>query len=174
MMFARRLAVEASLSPTTSGLPESRRGSTVADTDGQFRDVSSSQELEANATVSAIEPRSSPAPSRGRRTNRTTRTATRGTRSTRLQVEVEAPKKSPSDRASPAEEDEEMEDAEEEDEGTDAAKEDSEGSEEPEAETGGSEKPRSTRTQSSKAKQKEKKSAATGGGTATRRTGRRR
>ncbi|KAL1856732.1 hypothetical protein Plec18170_003703 [Paecilomyces lecythidis] len=153
MMFARRLAVEASLSPTTSGLPESRRGSTVADTD---------------------EPRSSPAPSRGRRTNRTTRTATRGTRSTRLQVEVEAPKKSPSDRASPAEEDEEMEDAEEEDEGTDAAKEDSEGSEEPEAETGGSEKPRSTRTQSSKAKQKEKKSAATGGGTATRRTGRRR
>ncbi|GAD96536.1 CT20 family protein [Paecilomyces variotii No. 5] len=152
MMFARRLAVEASLSPTTSGQPESRRGSTVADTD---------------------EPRSSPAPSRGRRTNRTTRTATRGTRSTRLQVEVEAPKKSPSDRASP-EEDEEMEDAEEEDEGTDAAKEESEGSDEPEAETGGSEKTRSTRTQSSRAKQKEKKGAGTGGGTATRRTGRRR
>lgn len=37
LMFERRLAVEASLSPTTSGPPESRRGSTVADTDGQFK-----------------------------------------------------------------------------------------------------------------------------------------
>ncbi|KAJ9285006.1 hypothetical protein DTO027B5_8508 [Paecilomyces variotii] len=153
LMFERRLAVEASLSPTTSGPPESRRGSTVADTD---------------------EPRSSPAPSRGRRTNRNTRTATRGTRSTRLQVEVEALKKSPSDRASPAEEDDEMEDAEEDEEGTDGAKEDSEGSEEPEAEAGGSEKTRSTRTQSSRTKQKEKKSTGTSGGTTTRRTGRRR
>lgn len=36
LMFARRLALEGSSSPATSGHPESRRGSTVADTDGQL------------------------------------------------------------------------------------------------------------------------------------------
>lgn len=34
LMFSRRLAAERSSSPATSGHPESRRGSTVADTDG--------------------------------------------------------------------------------------------------------------------------------------------
>lgn len=36
MMFERRLATEASSSPVTSRHAESRRGSTVADTDGKF------------------------------------------------------------------------------------------------------------------------------------------
>lgn len=35
MMFERRLAMEGSSSPVTSRLAESRRGSTVADTDGK-------------------------------------------------------------------------------------------------------------------------------------------
>lgn len=35
MMFERRLATEASSSPVTSRHAESRRGSTVADTDGK-------------------------------------------------------------------------------------------------------------------------------------------
>ncbi|KAJ5391707.1 hypothetical protein N7509_007197 [Penicillium cosmopolitanum] len=67
MMFEKRLALEGSSSPITSPHPESRRGSTVADTD---------------------EPRSSPAPSRGRKSDRGTRQAGRATRSTRLQVEI--------------------------------------------------------------------------------------
>jgi hypothetical protein len=36
MMFERRLAMEGSPSPVPSGHAESRRGSTVADTDGAF------------------------------------------------------------------------------------------------------------------------------------------
>ncbi|KAL2000881.1 hypothetical protein VTN02DRAFT_2522 [Thermoascus thermophilus] len=155
LMFARRLALEGSSSPATSGHPESRRGSIVADTD---------------------EPRSSPAPSRGRRGNRG-RHSTRGTRSTRLQVEIEAPKKGSSDRVSAADEDEDMEDAgandeEGDEEGTDGGKEDSEGEDELEAETGGSPTTRNTRTQASRTKQKEKKTSGVGPG--TRRTGRRR
>lgn len=34
LMFERRLAMEGSVSPVNSPLPESRRGSTAADTDG--------------------------------------------------------------------------------------------------------------------------------------------
>ncbi|KAL2220986.1 CT20 family protein [Thermoascus aurantiacus ATCC 26904] len=152
LMFARRLALEGSSSPATSGHPESRRGSTVADTD---------------------EPRSSPAPSRGRRANRGTRA--RGTRSTRLQVEIEAPKKGSSDRVSAADEDEEMEDAaandeEGDEEGTDGGKEDSEAEDELEAETGGSPTTKSTRTQTSRSKQKK----PSGAGPGARRAGRRR
>lgn len=40
MMFERRLATEASSSPVTSRHADSRRGSTVADTDGKFCFVS--------------------------------------------------------------------------------------------------------------------------------------
>lgn len=36
MMFERRLAMEGSASPSHSTHAESRRGSTVADTDGEF------------------------------------------------------------------------------------------------------------------------------------------
>ncbi|KKA23290.1 hypothetical protein T310_2649 [Rasamsonia emersonii CBS 393.64] len=130
LMFSRRLAAERSSSPATSGHPESRRGSTVADTD---------------------EPRSSPAPPRGRRGK-----AGRRGRATRLQVEVENPKKPSSDRASAANEDEEMEDAganedEGDEEGTDGGKEDSE-EEEAEAEAASSPAMRNARTQSSRSK----------------------
>ncbi|KAL1969376.1 hypothetical protein VTN77DRAFT_9569 [Rasamsonia byssochlamydoides] len=136
LMFSRRLAAERSSSPAESGQPESRRGSTVGDTD---------------------EPRSSPAPSRGRR-GKGPRTTTRGTRTTtRLQVEVENLKKPSSDRASAADEDEEMEDAaaanedEGDEEATDGGKEDSE-EEEAEAEAASSPATRNTRTQTSRGK----------------------
>ncbi|KAJ6116800.1 hypothetical protein N7512_006525 [Penicillium capsulatum] len=149
MMFARRLALEGSSSPVTSRQAESRRGSTVADTD---------------------EPRSSPAPSRGRKSNRNTRQPARETRSTRLQVEIGT---SSSDKISDEEEDSVEESGandegdEEGEEGTDGAR-DSEGDEEAGSEKGGS---RSTRAQTSRSKQKDKR-ASTGAG--TRRTGRRR
>ncbi|QKX62337.1 uncharacterized protein TRUGW13939_09496 [Talaromyces rugulosus] len=151
MMFARRLASRRSESADTSTHPESRRGSTVADTD---------------------EPNSSPAPSRGRR-GKSTRSSTRGTRTTRLQVEVEKP--SPSH----ASEDEEMEDAdanegddEEGDENTDGGEDNEE--EEQDAETPSSPAARNTRTQTTKSNKKDKKGANTAAGATTRRTGRRR
>ncbi|KAH8698427.1 chromatin modification-related protein EAF7-domain-containing protein [Talaromyces proteolyticus] len=150
MMFARRLAAQRSESPETSTHQGSRRGSTVADTD---------------------EPRSSPAPSRGRR-GKSTRASTRGTRSTRLQVEVEKP------TPNPASEDEEMEDVDanegddEDEENTDAGEEDNE-EEEQDEEAPSSPAARNTRTQATKSK-KEKKGTGTATGAATRRTGRRR
>lgn len=99
-----------------------------------------------------LEPRSSPAPPRGRRG----KAARRGTRAARLQVEVENLKKPSSDRASAANDDEEMEDAganedEGDEEGTDGGKEDSE-EEEAEAEAASSPATRNARTQSSRAK----------------------
>ncbi|KAJ5682441.1 hypothetical protein N7462_005606 [Penicillium macrosclerotiorum] len=147
MMFERRLAMEGSSSPISQPA-ESRRGSTVADTD---------------------EPRSSPAPSRGRKSNRSTRQPTRETRSTRLQVEVSSGSQG---KASDEEEDsgEETganEEGDEGDEGSEGEK-DSDGEEE-ESEKGGS---RSTRAQASRSKQKDNKKASTS--TAARRTGRRR
>ncbi|RAO66068.1 uncharacterized protein BHQ10_002080 [Talaromyces amestolkiae] len=150
MMFAKRLAAERSESPETSVHPESRRGSTVADTD---------------------EPRSSPAPSRGRR-GKPTRASTRGTRSTRLQVEIERPSS-----ASVGTEDEQMEDADVDDDGedegeSDAGDGDDNDAEEGDVETASSPATRSTRTQTAKSKKEKKGATATS--TTTRRTGRRR
>ncbi|OKL64072.1 hypothetical protein UA08_00786 [Talaromyces atroroseus] len=152
MMFAKRLAAERSESPETSIQAESRRGSTVADTD---------------------EPRSSPAPSRGRR-GKPTRVSTRGTRSTRLQTEVEKPSSS-----APATEDEQIEDADgNEGDGEDEGDSDvGEGevdndADEQDMEAASSPATRSTRTQTAKSKKDKKGSTATS--TTTRRTGRRR
>ncbi|KAJ5082495.1 hypothetical protein N7532_011538 [Penicillium argentinense] len=156
MMFERRLALEGSSSPI-SPHPESRRGSTVADTD---------------------EPRSSPAPSRGRKSNRGTRQAGRETRSTRLQVEIGTDsqgKPSDDDDAESGEEsaanDEGEGEANEEDEaeeGSDGGMKESDGDEDDSESKGGS---RSTRAQTSRFKQKEKKTSTN---TGTRRTARRR
>ncbi|KAJ5578254.1 uncharacterized protein N7459_007218 [Penicillium hispanicum] len=149
MMFERRLAMEGSSSPVTSRQAESRRGSTIADTD---------------------EPRSSPAPSRGRKSNRGTRQKTRETRSTKLQVEIgndDQEKASDEDGDSGDDTGGNDEGEEEGDEGTDGAR-DSDGEEEAEEEKGGS---RSTRAQTSRTKQKDKRASTS---TGTRRTGRRR
>ncbi|BCR86403.1 uncharacterized protein ACHE_30390A [Aspergillus chevalieri] len=137
MMFERRLATEDSASPT-SGRAESRRGSTVADTD---------------------EARSSPAPSRGRKSTRGRPPGTRGTRAKRFQAEESRKSAATVDDEEDSEEEEADEDA------SDAAKEDSE-IEDDEEEAGDSPNPRSTRAQTSRSKR--------GGGTGTRRTGRRR
>ncbi|CAG8907897.1 unnamed protein product [Penicillium egyptiacum] len=144
MMFERRLAMEESLSPVTSRASRaggSRRGSTVADTD---------------------EPRSSPAPSRGRKS----RTSTRGTRSTRLQVEI-----GPGSQGKVSDEGGDSEDTGANDEDDEEGEEGSEGhsdEDEGEGEKGGS---RSTRAQTSRSKAKDKRPST---GTATRRTARRR
>lgn len=168
MMFAKRLAAERSESPETSVHPESRRGSTVADTDGKR--YGNTRVARSELTCFA-EPRSSPAPTRGRR-GKPTRASTRGTRSTRLQVEIERPSS-----ASVGTEDEQMEDAEDEDDvedeaDSDAGDADDNDAEEGDAETASSPATRSTRTQTAKSK-KDKKGAAAAS-TTTRRTGRRR
>lgn len=145
MMFERRLAMEESLSPVTSRASRaggSRRGSTVADTD---------------------EPRSSPAPSRGR----ISRPSTRGTRSTRLQVEIGPGSQGKvSDEGGDSAEDTGAndEDDEEGEEGEEGISDEDEG----EGEKGGS---RSTRAQTSRSKAKDNRPST---GTATRRTARRR
>ncbi|KAI9374959.1 chromatin modification-related protein EAF7-domain-containing protein [Aspergillus egyptiacus] len=127
LMFERRLAMGGSPSPAPSGQPESRRGSTVADTD---------------------EPRSSPAPSRGRKTGRGGRPAGRGTRSSRLQMEVEPRQES---SVSDDDENESDEDNEESDEDeSDAGKEDSEDDEDGDA--GSSPTGRSTRARTSRSR----------------------
>ncbi|KAF7113678.1 hypothetical protein CNMCM5793_003034 [Aspergillus hiratsukae] len=145
LMFERRLAMEGSASPNPSAQAESRRGSTIADTD---------------------EPRSSPAPSRGRKGTRGARQGTRGTRSTRLQVEIESRK-----GVGTGEEDVGSEGTgandEGDEEGSDAAQEDSE-DDEAEGDAGGSPTTRSTRAQTTKSRR------GRGGGTGTRRGGRRR
>ncbi|KAL4895941.1 chromatin modification-related protein EAF7-domain-containing protein [Aspergillus ambiguus] len=138
MMFERRLAMEGSASPSHSTHAESRRGSTVADTD---------------------EPRSSPAPPRGRKAARGGRHSTRGTRSSRLQVEVEPPRKDSGTAEEEEESDEDGGNEEGDEEGTDGAKEDSEPEDEGE---GGSPTTRSTRAQTTRSKQKEKKGTTTG------------
>ncbi|KAJ5481984.1 hypothetical protein N7475_000796 [Penicillium sp. IBT 31633x] len=149
MMFERRLAMEESLSPVTSRASRaggSRRGSTVADTD---------------------EPRSSPAPSRGRKSNRSARPSTRGTRSTRLQVEIgPGGQDKISDEGGDSAEDTGAndEDDEEGEEASEANTDEDEG----EGEKNGS---RSTRAQTSRSRAKEKKPPTS---TVTRRTGRRR
>ncbi|KAJ5793818.1 hypothetical protein N7457_000417 [Penicillium paradoxum] len=149
MMFERRLAMEGSLSPVTSRASRaggSRRGSTVADTD---------------------EPRSSPVPSRGRKSNRSARPATRGTRSTRLQVEIGPGSQGKvSDEGGDSAEDTGANDEDDED-GEDVSEGNSD-EDEGEGEKGGS---RSTRAQTSRSKAKDKKPSTS---TATRRTGRRR
>ncbi|KAJ5852490.1 Chromatin modification-related protein EAF7 [Penicillium soppii] len=149
LKFERRLAMEDSLSPVTSRTSraaDSRRGSTVADTD---------------------EPRSSPIPSRGRKSNLSARPSTRGTRSTRLQVEIgtESQGKA-SDEGGDSADDTGAndEDDEEGDEGSEGNSDEEDGEED----KGGS---RSTRAQTSRSKAKDKKPST---GTATRRTGRRR
>lgn len=174
MMFARRLAMEGSSSPVTSRTsrhPESRRGSTVADTDGKSTRLSMIWYWCRVLTRShCAEPRSSPAPSRGRKSNRTARQPARETRSTRLQTEVDPG--SQSKGSDEDDDDEEIssanEDIEEEgDEATDGAR-DSEGDEEADGEKG---ELRSTRAQTSRTKQKDKKASAS---TGNRRTARRR
>ncbi|KAJ5127018.1 hypothetical protein N7448_007797 [Penicillium atrosanguineum] len=156
MMFERRLAAEGSSSPETSRHAESRRGSTVANTD---------------------EPRSSPAPSRGRKSTRGTRSAARETRSTKLAVEVDSGSQgeaSDEDGKSDGEDtganDEGEEEGDEGSDGKDSDGEEEEAEEEKEEEKGGS---RSTRAKASTSKSKPKdKKASTS--TGTRRTARRR
>ncbi|KAJ5806595.1 uncharacterized protein N7503_004197 [Penicillium pulvis] len=148
LMFERRLATEGSSSPVMSRQADSRRGSTVADTD---------------------EPRSSPAPSRGRKSNRGTRQTGRETRSTRLHVEIGTggqEKASDEDLESDEDTGGNDDDDEEGEEGSDGKE--SEDEEEGDDEKEGS---RSTRAQTSRTKQKDKKPSAS---TGTRRTGRRR
>ncbi|KAJ0425891.1 chromatin modification-related protein EAF7-domain-containing protein [Aspergillus carlsbadensis] len=127
MMFERRLAMEGSPSPVPSGQAESRRGSTVADTD---------------------EPRSSPAPSRGRKPGRGGRSAGRGTRSSRLQVEVEPRQESSESEDEDVDSEEENEESDEE---SDVGKDDSE-EDEGEDDTGDSPTGRSTRARTSRSK----------------------
>ncbi|KAE8148934.1 chromatin modification-related protein EAF7-domain-containing protein [Aspergillus avenaceus] len=148
LMFERRLAMEGSVSPEHSTHAESRRGSTVADTD---------------------EPRSSPAPSRGRKPGRGGRQSTRGARASRLQVEVEAPRKALS-TGDDGETDDAGANEYGDEEASDGGKDDSEGDEDVEEDTGGSPTARSTRAQTTRTKQKEKRGSATG----TRRGSRRR
>ncbi|KAJ5987270.1 hypothetical protein N7451_011635 [Penicillium sp. IBT 35674x] len=147
LMFERRLATEGSSSPVMSRHADSRRGSTVADTD---------------------EPRSSPAPSRGRKSTRGTRQTARETRSTRLHVEIGTggqEKASDEDLESDEDTAGNDDDDEEGEEGSDGKEsEDEEGDDEKEGS-------RSTRAQTSRTKQKDKKPSAS---TGTRRTGRRR
>ncbi|KAJ5752892.1 hypothetical protein N7520_009809 [Penicillium odoratum] len=148
LMFERRLATEGSSSPVMSRHADSRRGSTVADTD---------------------EPRSSPAPSRGRKSTRGTRQTAPKTRSTRLHVEIGTgshEKLSESDLDSGEETPVNDDDEEEGEEGSDEKE--SEDEEEGDDEKEGS---RSTRAQTSRTKQKDKKPSTS---TGTRRTGRRR
>ncbi|RAL11105.1 uncharacterized protein BO97DRAFT_104635 [Aspergillus homomorphus CBS 101889] len=146
LMFERRLAMEGSPSPDPSGPAESRRGSTVADTD---------------------EPRSSPAPSRGRKPGRVGRQAGRGTRSSRFQVEVKPAEKGSGNGEEEGESAEESEEGD--DDASDAGKDDSDVDDEAD---GGSPTTRNTRAQTSRSKLKERKGA--GAGTGTRRGGRRR
>ncbi|GFF51765.1 chromatin modification-related protein EAF7 [Aspergillus udagawae] len=147
LMFERRLAMEGSASPNPSAQAESRRGSTIADTD---------------------EPRSSPAPSRGRKGTRSARQGTRGTRSMRLQVEIE-PRKGLGTGEEDVGSEETGANEEGDEEGSDGAQDDSE-EDEAEGDTGGSPTTRSTRAQTTKSRQK----GGRGGGTGTRRGGRRR
>ncbi|KAF9883725.1 hypothetical protein FE257_003017 [Aspergillus nanangensis] len=149
MMFERRLAMEGSASPDHSPGAESRRGSTVADTD---------------------EPRSSPAPSRGRKPSRGGRPSTRGTRSSRLQVEIERPRTESGSGDEDEDSDETGENEEGDEEGSDGAKDDSASEDEAEGDTRSSPTTRSTRAQTTRSKQKEKRGGATG----PRRGGRRR
>lgn len=162
MMFARRLATEASESPVASRAES--RGSNVADTDGSS---SLSFWIPLGARMlTRTEARSSPAPSRGRKSTRGR--PGRNTRTTR-QAEAEESKK---DTTAPGEDDEEGSDDEgagnedePEEETSDVAKEESDAEEEAEEEntTG----PRSTRAKTTRTKQKDK------GGTGGRRTRRR-
>ena len=111
----------------------------------------------------ATEPRSSPAPSRGR----ISRPSTRGTRSTRLQVEIGPGSQGKvSDEGGDSAEDTGAndEDDEEGEEGEEGISDENEG----EGEKGGS---RSTRAQTSRSKAKDNRPST---GTATRRTARRR
>lgn len=120
----------------------------------------------------AVEPRSSPAPSRGRKYNRGTRQAARETRSTRLQVEIGSGsqgKASDEDAESGEDSDLNDEDEEEAEEGSDGGKESDDEEEEESSDKGGS---RSTRAKASRSKPKDTKKASTS--TTTRRTGRRR
>ncbi|PGH32647.1 MRG-binding protein [[Emmonsia] crescens] len=131
MMFERRLAPEGSSSPPMSLAGGSGRASTVADTD---------------------EPRSSPAPSRGRRANRNTRATTRGTRSSRLHAEAENGKGRHNNKASPAKDEDTAEDGEEE-EGDEEGTETGEG-EDTDTQAADSAPARSTRTQATRGKAK--------------------
>ncbi|BCS26071.1 uncharacterized protein APUU_50782S [Aspergillus puulaauensis] len=141
MMFERRLAMEGSQSPAPSGQAESRRGSTVADTD---------------------EPRSSPAPPRGRKPGRG-RPPGRGTRSSRLHVAVETRQQSSEEEEEEAESEEEHGESEEEE--SDGAKEESE--DDGDGDAGSSPTGRSTRARTTQSKRGRR-----GGGVARR--GRRR
>ncbi|EPS25434.1 hypothetical protein PDE_00367 [Penicillium oxalicum 114-2] len=159
LMFERRLATEGSLSPVNSRHVESRRGSTVADTD---------------------EPRSSPIPSRGRRYTRGARQPTRETRSTRLQVEVGSGSqgKTSDEEAESSQESGANDEGQDEggEDGSDGGK-DSEGdvegeAEEEEEDTSDKGGTRSTRAKATRSKPKGPKKAPTN--TGTRRTARRR
>ncbi|KAJ5917696.1 hypothetical protein N7466_011250 [Penicillium verhagenii] len=148
LMFERRLATEGSLSPVMSRHADSRRGSTVADTD---------------------EPRSSPAPSRGRKSTRGTRQTARETRSTRLHVEINNGSQKTSDEDILSDEEDTGGNEEDEEEGEEGSDEKESGDEEdgPDDEKGS----RSTRAQTFRTRQKDAKPSTN---TGTRRTGRRR
>ncbi|KAK2801959.1 hypothetical protein FQN50_007515 [Emmonsiellopsis sp. PD_5] len=147
MMFERRINPEGSMSPPMSGIG-SRRPSTIADTDGKNKVTFSEHILYIAKTKRKVapEPRSSPAPSRGRRGQRGGRSTTRGTRSSRLHAETENGK-GRQGKASPVKEDDTADDGEDE-EGEEEGTETGEGEETDTAPA------RSTRTQSSRGKSK--------------------
>lgn len=157
MMFARRLATEASESPVASRAES--RGSNVADTDGMpFSTLSPFETPWYTCLLTEIEARSSPVPSRGRKSTRG-----RQGRNTRTKRQAEA-EESRKDTTATGEEDEGSDEdtggnEEAEEETSDVAKEDSDAEEAEEDTTG----PRSTRAKTSRSKQKDR-----GGGTGRR------
>ena len=181
LMFERRLATEGSLSPVNSRHVESRRGSTVADTDGKWLLLNDSMTRpEKLIRWHTKEPRSSPFPSRGRRYTRGARQPTRETRSTRLQVEVGSGSqgKTSDEEAESSQESGANDEGQDEggEDGSDGGK-DSEGdvegeAEEEEEDTSDKGGTRSTRAKATRSKPKGPKKAPTN--TGTRRTARRR
>ncbi|OAX84505.1 hypothetical protein ACJ72_01121 [Emergomyces africanus] len=151
MMFERRIAPEGTSSPPMS-LLEDREGLVQLQTQ-MVRDPITLPNnpwmlIQQTLTEHKLpEPRSSPAPSRGRRANRSMRPTTRGTRSSRLHAEAENGKGRHNNKASPVKEEDTAEDGEEE-EG------DEEGTETGEGEDTDTAPARSTRTHATRGKAK--------------------
>lgn len=161
MMFARRLATEASESPVASRAES--RGSNVADTDGNRPPAPFCSISWLLRILTKTEARSSPAPSRGRKATRgRPGRSTRTTRQADAEEEDEGSDEDAGGHDEPEAEPEPEPDPEE--ETSDVAKEDSDAEEEAEEDTTG---PRSTRAKTSRSKQKDK--GGTGGARRTRR-----
>ncbi|KAM5491907.1 hypothetical protein MaudMau93_001656 [Microsporum audouinii] len=154
MMWDRRLNPEGSVSPSVSGRGTSRRASTIADTDGRFSATLCTYFVSCCRAdfVEDLEPRSSPAPSRGSRRGRSKRQPRGSTRSSRLQVEVESNRDATSDKGSVNE----MEDGDEDD--TEAGRDGSD--DDGDSKIAESPAPRATRTQSTRGKPKKGRPAS--------------